>query len=403
MKKKIVYLLLSLKKSLRLLPSMLAAALVLTVAVTVIAVNMKNSDTEELASIGAVGDTTNAYVGIAATLITESDSFNVTVFDSEEEAMEALCNHEIQGFVTVPEGFVDAAMVGQNIPLYYTVLKTPAGLSHTLTREIAETLSPVVNSSQNAVYGMRKYLRDTGNTALLNSESDKMSVSFVFDILERDRLFDVRTVGVSHSLSTAGYYVAAISVLFVLICGVIASPHMIRRDSSLSRLLSSRGVGIISQTLCEWLSFFLVIYLMLLLFAAVQGLMLGKTEIGVLKGVGEALLYAARLLPVAAVISAMQFCIYEFCSTAVSGMMTQFFAAIILSYVSGLFYPEYFFPDSLQAVARALPVGAAFAYSREALSGEIGTVTLLSVLLISLLLLALSAIIRKIRTGGERI
>jgi len=73
------------------------------------------------------------------------------------------------------------------------------------------------------------------------------------------------------------------------------------------------------------------------------------------------------MLPVIAVISAMQFLLYETATGAVNAILLQFFSAIGLGYVSGCLYPINFFPEKIRRLGAVLPTGTCRTYLEKSL------------------------------------
>ena len=386
MKKRFVYFLLSLRSSLRLIPAFILAGIV--VAAAAYAVISGATEEKEIAKIGICGDVNNLYFNLATGLLRESDTAEIVLFHSEDEAMKALKNREIQGFASVPDSFMEDAHHGKNQTIIYTVLKSPAELSHTLTREVIEAVSPLVYNTQNAVFGMSRYLHDVGRGGIASNEIDKMSLEYVMTLLKRDRLFDVEVVGVSDGVDLMGYYKSSAFVLLVLICGTVALPKKIRRSSSLPALLSTKGVGVIWQVVSEWTAFSLTVSVVTSLFG---GVLFGSVGAGI------------RLIPAVLMLTSVQYLIFELSTSTVAGTLMQFFAVMIASYVSGLFYPSFFFPEKLRAMGEILPTGLSFGFAKQVLSGSLSADTLATVTAVAIAFVLLTAAVRHIRMRGEGI
>ena len=80
-------------------------------------------------------------------------------------------------------------------------------------------------------------------------------------------------------------------------------------------------------------------------------------------------LFIVKILPVVVMITFMQMMVYELISNRVAAVLMQFILTVVLGYLSGCFYPSYFFPEALQKISAVLPVGAGFAYVRRAMTG----------------------------------
>lgn len=386
MKRRFTYLLLSLRGFLKLIPAFILTALIVFVAATVVLKSVIKD--ESLARVGICGEIEGVYLNIATSFLEDTKSIEIVSFDSEEEALSELKQHKISGFVSVPVGFMEEALSGNNIPLSYTVLKSPASLAQTMTREVVTALSPVVYNSQNAVFGMRKYLRDIKQTAILEDETNKLTMEYIFNLIRRQNLFEKNVTGVSEGTDMREYYTGAMWVLFVLICGTVALPKVVRRDSSLTSLLYSRGMGIVSQVLCEWIAYSLSVCITS---TAIGYVMLGSAS------------KAFSTIPAALLITAMQFLIFELSSSVISGTILHFFTVIITAYLSGLFYPSLFFPEAIQRIGAVIPSGQAFTYAKQIMSDTLSTSSIIALTVTIVILITATAVKRYAGMRGHGI
>lgn len=344
------------------------------------------SKEKETTAIGVVGNTEDTYINIALSLLEENESFEIISL-SKSEAESLLVNNKIQGWAEIPDNFVDSAMVGKNVPFTYTVLKKPSSLYNVITKETVSMVSVLLNESQNSIYGMRQFLKDSSQKALLYDKSEDMSMRYVKSILQRKDLFDINTTGVISSVSTVEYYFAGVIIIFSLLLGASLSPFMIKEKMGLPILLKSRGVSALKQVWCELISFFIVIYSLIFILLSIFALI---TEIGLI-------IYAIKLIPVIFLISALQFLIYEMSDSLIGGTLFQFFSSLCFAFISGCFYPSFLFPETIRKIANSLPIGSAFSLSRSLISESGVAFKALQVLLWIAILIVFSALIRKIR------
>ena len=111
--------------------------------------------------------------------------------------------------------------------------------------------------------------------------------------------------------------------------------------------------------------------------------------------------FAAGILPVALMLCALSFLLYELADSTVGGIMTVFFAAVVQGYLAGCFYPAAFFPDSLREIGAILPAGVAMDGLGSALRGEGGPAWPVWVYLAVFLGLSVLVRSRRLRSGEE--
>ena len=80
-------------------------------------------------------------------------------------------------------------------------------------------------------------------------------------VLSRHNLFTVKTIGLTDTLSFAGYCFCGLTVAFLLLMGMSAAPLVSARSAELGVTLRARGFGPLRQVLGEFVSFYLLILL----------------------------------------------------------------------------------------------------------------------------------------------
>lgn len=138
-------------------------------------------------------------------------------------------------------------------------------------------------------------------------------------------------------------------MLFLLIC-LTFCPIMVRRDNALSRMLCARGLGCAKQVLCDF-----TVYMLGLL--GIAGVLLAYLVFWLKASVSVAMLLTA--LPALLALGAMSFLMYALAGNLISGVLLQFFASVILCFISGCMYPISFFPETVQKLSALLPTGMA--------------------------------------------
>jgi len=188
-------------------------------------------------------------------------------------------------------------------------------------------------------------------------------------------------------------------VLFLLLWGIAGSPLYIKRDHALPALLSSKGQNTFSQIAGEFVAYFVLMatsfLLVIVLVAAAMGITGFTLPEWEREGIGILFVFYVKMLPVAAVICALQLLLFELTSDMVSGILLQFLCALSLGYLSGCFYPISFFPESIQVVQPLLPTGVAVNYGGNLLMEESTVVEIVLLLGYLVLFLLLTAVVRK--------
>lgn len=326
-------------------------------------------------TVGLVGNTKDTYfeTGITALKNADSSKFFVSFPEmSEKDAQTALKKREIDAYVYIPDNFIKGIYYGKNIPAQYVTLSKPTGFGGALMNEVVTLLSNIVVETQNGMYSMQNVAASVGNDENLDEKVTDLNVTYLSFVLNRNKVYSLNVLGVSDMVSIEGYYICGIIVFFLLIWGIACGKMLLSKNMSLLRSINISGIDAKNQILSEYGAFFAITLLTLLIFAVAFGSVVTYNSFGISElsaaTVGSSVAFVIKMIPVIAMITAMHKAFYEFVSDIVSGILLQFILAVGLGYISGCFYPNTFFPDSLQRFAEILPVGAGFAYLRRLMS-----------------------------------
>lgn len=408
-----IYLLAQMKRVKKALPAVLIMTLLLTGCIALISKVMliadSSSEKKQKVQIGLVGDISGSYLGFGISALQHLDSsrFAIEFIEMEEEEARDRLNHgTLSAFVIVPEGFVEAAVRGENMPLTYVSTSGSLRLGSMIMNELVNTISSLLTESQNAIYGMQNYLVNNGMSDIYWQATDELYLRFLDFILGRTSVYELEIMCLSGNLSMIGYYLCGFTVLFLLLWGIAGSPLYIKKDHALPALLSSKGQNTLSQMAGEFVAYFVLMATSFLLVIVLVAVAMGLTGFTLpeweREGIGILFGFYVKMLPVAAVICAMQLLLFELTSDMVSGILLQFLCALSLGYLSGCFYPISFFPESIQIVQPLLPTGVAVNYGGNLLMEESTAIDMVLLLGYLLLFLVLATAVRKRKIAGNR-
>ncbi len=407
MKKFGAYFKAQLKRICRVLPFVVAISLALVGCMLLLALALQQSDAEsekkQKVKIGLAGDTSAGYLGFGIMALQKLDvsKFAIDFINmSEEEAKKQLQAGELSAYLVIPEGFVEALDRGDEIQIEYATVNDAAGVSTLIMNELVLSISDIVEESQNAIWGTWRLMWQYGAPGDMAEISDTLYLRFVSMFLNRTVFYRVMYTGVSDGLSLSSYYFVGITVLFMLLWGITGSSLFVKRDMALPKLLKSRGQSCAVQIMAEYLAYFLLMLgstLLMLLPVGTAMNSLGIRIPGWEEPVAEVLLFGVKMIPVIALLAALQFLLYELISDTISGIILQFLVGCGLGYLSGCIYPVTFFPESIQRVAPFLPTYAAMQYGAGCMQDELAGKALGIMMLYLLLFLALSVGLRERR------
>jgi len=405
------YFKLQLKSIFKVFPAILLITVltISSIGITGALVSKKNADTQngQKISLGLVGNMDDAFLSVGIHMVENVDNsrFYLDLQEMDEEtAIESLEKRKISGYLYIPKNYFKNVYNGNNVPARYVTLNEPTGFGSIISDEIAMMISGIVTESQNGMYCMQDFAFDLGRKDF-NKHVDKLSLSYLDNIAGRKEMYEITTIGIADELSFAGYYICGILVMFMLLWGVSCNRVFTMKNSAHARLLRMSGMKGTKQILCEYGAYLFVTVITMLVFALCAGIALNNVNTGVpeleLWGVFECISFVVRILPVIIMITIMHMAIYELIQNPVGAILALFLISIFLGYLSGCFYPNYFFPDLIQKIVLYLPVGTGFSYVRQAMTGGISILDFCIVLTYIIAFFAIAIKMRNYKITGD--
>lgn len=396
-------------------PVILVFTLLLTLSISVFTNSMfvsNDSDSrKKKIQVGLVGDTSESYLGMGITAIQSFDSsqYYVEFLELDEKtAKEMLEDGELYGYILIPEKFVWSIVTGENKHLTYVAANSPATLGPMIMEEVTKVVSDFVIYSQYGIYAMSDLASRYGVSDEMYDEAlVELNLKYINTILEREGVYNIEVLGVSDGLAFKDYYICAFLLVLLLLWGMSCSGFLIKKDMSLPRVLKSTGCSTLSQVLGDYIPFFIIMFFNtgLLTGGCVWLVNAYDVELGYLSDFvtwQDGLLLSLSLLPAVALITVMQFFLYELSGNMISGVLLQLLATVGLSYVSGFFFPLYSMPSAIQRFAKILPTRVAFENVADVMKGDMNTSTLGIAFLYFIIFILLSCMVREHKMRSNR-
>lgn len=359
---------LQIKRLLRMLPPVLLAAVVLFGCLTAIydaVIRVESDDTAQAKfRVGLVGTAGDTYLelGLAALETFDDSRFAVEIITMDEaQAERELIRGNIPAYVVIPEGFMDAALRGEILPLKYVSTSGAVGLVSLFKDEVTSVIGDLLEEAQKGIYGAGLAADSVGQDG--GAVIERISIRYVSFLFDRSKVYRVTELGLSEESGLEEYLLCGFGVVLLTLLCLPFAPMLVGQDPALGRMLAARGRSVFLQVCIEFLVYFCGLLVVCL---PCLGWML-RDGAGCLIGVTPVILTAG----------AMSFFLYELSRELIGGVMLQFCAGLVLCFLSGCFYPVSFFPETLRRAAELLPTGLARLRLSECLTGAVsGRVTL---------------------------
>lgn len=375
------YLIVQLKRVGKALPGICLLTVVLTVGVLFLlkafAFIEESRAEKQVAQVGIVGDLSDTYLGIGINVIKNMEGIkslaNIQTL-SEEEAKEKFEKGEISAYLLVPDGFIDSILTGENKQLTYVTTERAQDIIGVLMNELVDTISKMVTLTQNSIYAMQIYLHQHDKADNIWKAIENLNYAYIGAVLNRMDVFELQELGISNQISFMGHLFTGILLLLMLLWGINCVTLLVRKESSLLKILHTKGLSGSKQVLTEVAAYSLLqctsllcVLLCVLLVKSFGDFTIREWD--TLKW-GQQVAYLFKMIPVVVLISALQAFLYEMVSNVVTGVLVQFLAAVSLGYISGCIYPITFFPEIMQGIGAFMPTGVALRYMQKGLTQQ---------------------------------
>ena len=393
-------------------PAILCMMLVLLVCVFLIAGLMlkKNDDSEnkQKVEIGVVNNSGEEFVDLGLLALDKIDNLKYTVSFTEmdeKEAKQKLDKGDIVGYVNIPKEYINNIFVGKNHPAVYITKQSSAGFNAVISNKMTKAVSDVVTTSQALIYAVYDIDREIGRKQILE-DNEKINAIFMDAVLHRENIYDEQILGIADSVSMPGYYISGTLAFFIFIIGISFCKVLFKSDYSIYRALKSSTIGSVKQIISEFLSFSAFVFISVAIFSFAEfkafGIYGGVQEL-TFYNTGMIIGFIIYIIPVIAAISAFQLMLYESVKGIISAVILQFVTVVLFSYLSGFFYPSYYFPEFAKKTGSILPSGVAFSYIRKCLTFTNESADAVPLLVYTILFLSVTIVIREYRIRRDNI
>lgn len=307
-------------------------------------------------------------LGMVSNMESLSSMVTIKQTTSEDEAKAMLDSGEVKAAVIIPEGMIHTIMSGTNDLPARIIYPGEPSIETVIFRQIVDSLSQMVASSQTGVYALYEIYNDFDATEKQQDKANtQLNDLYINSVLERNALFQI--VGsdskennlldeeVSSDTTPAtdfvlvGYLCSGLALLFLL-SGINLCFFFVAPNRAVLPALSRLGL---SDSFCLLADFFAAVICQWLIFS-IGCLLIGT--IGSSAYIVPAFLIGRALVScfVCAFFScALELFICRICHGKQACMITTFAVSLLVMYASGCLIPSAFLPDMLRRISATLP------------------------------------------------
>ena len=309
-------------------------------------------------------------LGMVSNMESLSSMVTIKQTTSEDEAKAMLDSGEVKAAVIIPEGMIHTIMSGTNDLPARIIYPGEPSIETVIFRQIVDSLSQMVASSQTGVYALYEIYNDFDATEKQQDKANtQLNDLYINAVLKRDALFQI--VGsdskennlldeeVSSDTTPAtdfvlvGYLCSGLALLFLL-SGINLCFFFVAPNRAVLPALSRLGL---SDSFCLLADFFAAVICQWLIFS-IGCLLIGT--IGSTAHIVPVFLIGRAIVScfVCAFFScALELFICRICHGKQACMITTFAVSLLVMYASGCLIPSAFLPDMLRRISAALPGG----------------------------------------------
>ena len=372
--------------------------------------NMSFSGNRNRLKVGVVGDISIPYFEAGLNTLKYLDSSNKIVEIMPltlQDAKSLMRKGKLSAYIVIPEGFIEAVEVGDNDKkIVYVTSIGAQGIESLFKEHVADIVSNLLINAQAGIFAMENLAVNHRQYDRLNDYVYEMNLDYIKWTLDRKNFVRIEEVPVSNGVGIYGYYVCAVICAFLIFFSINSLWFFTGNNNDRFRFHFAKGFSAVQQISAEYFSYFILvaacvgsIFILSSIFVFFSHFELAEWRyIGAVRGISELLISS---IVVCFMYCALHIFLFEVVSQTVSAILLQFLAGFSLSFIGGCFYPLDFFPEFIQKIGSALPVGKSLVFMDSALAGKIDFSSLIFCFAYTFLFLLLAVILRKINIKKE--
>lgn len=273
------------------------------------------------------------------------------VLMEKEEADRELADGGIYAMVMLPEGMVEGILNGTNPSAVVVFGDTYSRMETAVFKELAGAGEKLLSTAQAGIYAADALCTLTGQREKIPEAERILNATYLEYALKRADLFDLQEVTATGEMTSAGYYLMSLLLVFLSFAGISMGRYASVRAEAFQCLMKIRGIGMARQYLLESLAFSCVLG-MFGTVLALPFLQWYRTRCGSgAAGAGEICLLFVLFVVMGSFIRL----VLEITGNSPGGMGAAFLFLLLLMVFSGLFLPSAFLPVWMEQAGRHLP------------------------------------------------
>lgn len=359
-----------------------------------------DENNKKVITIGVVGENDTPIISGLLGVLEKFDDIGYTMkFPSmtKEEADEAFLNENLSAYCIIPDGFEEALMYDRPHENIVFVKREGAyGLDDIYFSDMLPKISEVISDVNSGVYGFKDAFEEITGSYDSNVVND-LFLKYIDHFLDRSELVEIKDLTKENSIGEMGTLILGLSLVFVFLFALTASPYFIDQKIDFLIIVRSKGLNSAKEILAEYIAFLVyAIFLTALISFLVYAVgLIGIIRVYLTSG------FVFTLFLICLMIFALQFFMYEILNGTIAKILAQFLVYIFMTYVSGYFYPAKYFPKVVREMGRLLPSGVALDSYKNAFINKLELMDFVGVISYMVIFLVLTIVVRDIKLKKE--
>ncbi len=295
---------------------------------------------------------------------------------SYEQGMDYLKKNQLAALLLVPENYVDEVMYG-TVPELTVYLPGQIGMESLLFQEMADALIGIIYDTQVGSNAAHTFSEDHGLSYAQNDKGEEIAFSYLKFLFRRLSIFEESPL--SDSLYNSGMVKLCSGLSLLLIfSGISCSGLFLWEKKGFSLYCRHKDISETILRFVKLLGMFTSLQVPFLLAVSAASML---DVLPVNNGLLFFLLWELSLL----FVSVMTMSVYDMTKDLLSGVLLLFLGGFFFTFLTGSFLPQAFFPEIFLKLSPFLPVYGLTQTIAGALSGQVSSVGLISLILYGIL------------------
>lgn len=318
---------------------------------------------------------------------------------SEKEAIQSFHQKKTAIIFFIPKDYIKSIYYGENKTIRIRFTRGQKTIVNFLMQQLCTAASSYILDTEAGIYSLQDYYKEHNLPGEASAELD-LNFKYINGIASLNKALKFKKIEVKNSYSPATTYLLSGIVLFILLWGITFGTLLTSENNAFRNQLSLIGITLPKQLFAKYIVFFSVNLLLYLGLFGILSLVMAYAPTKAFlpfDSYADLWLFALQFSPVLLFSCGLIYCIFSWTKDALGGSIFLFGFTILSGLISGCFYPFSYLPDTLQSIAKKLPLYHGLHYGLEMTKGRFSTISFAFILGYSICFLGLTFLAEYLR------